>query len=99
MYSDRTFTIKGTENVDNVYYGITSNRTLNYSITFKKGWNEIVLRVDSYSLTSTTYTEVDTYSNTVTSDLQWRFSRSNSSSIRAKARGIQSAVRTGFLMQ
>jgi len=99
MYSDRTFTIKGTEISDTIYSGISYNSKYNYNITFKKGWNEIVFRVDSYSHTSTGYTEVDTFSNAVTADLQWRFFLSNPSSVRAKARGIKRTTRTGFLMR
>ena len=38
----------------------------------KKGWNEITW-VESYSKTSTTCTTVETNSNTVTSDMQWRY--------------------------
>jgi hypothetical protein len=72
MYSDRTFTIKGTEIYKYIYNGITSNDTSNYNITFKKGWNEITY-VESYSKTQTTVTIIETNSNTVTSDMQWKY--------------------------
>jgi len=101
MYSDRTFTIKGTEIHADTYNGITSNLKFNYGITFKKGWNEIVLRVDSYSKTSTTKTTVETYSNTVTPDMQWRYIPISTpiSTIRAKTREVHGIARSGFLFR
>jgi len=97
MYSDRAFTINGQEVHTSTNNGITSNSKLNYSITFKKGWNEIMLKVDTYSTTSTTSTVVETYSNTITADLQWRYFPSNASYVRAKAKGVQDEVKQGFL--
>jgi len=91
VYSDRIFSIKGTDMHAGIY-----NSKVNYNITFKKGWNEIVWRLVSFS---TTLTDVETYSNTVTSDLQWRYYPSNSSSIRAKARGVHGIARPGFLFR
>ncbi len=96
MYSDRAFTIKGTE----IHADTYENLKTNYSITFKKGWNEIVRRVDSYSKTPTTSTTVETYSNTVTSDLQWRYyPNNNASTVRAKTQGVSCLARKGFLFQ
>jgi hypothetical protein len=98
MYSDRTFTIKGTEIDADTTYTYKSNLKINYSITFKKGWNEIVLEIDSYSNTTTTTTTVETYSNNITSDLQWRYyPNNNASSVRAKTQGVHSIARPTFL--
>lgn len=92
MYSDRIFTIKGTDKHVSTY-----NSKVNYNITIKKGWNEIVWRVVSVSNVAT---EVETVSNTVTSDLQWRYyPNNNASSVRAKTRGIHSIARPRFLFQ
>lgn len=101
IYSDRTFTIKGTEIHVDTYSNFKSNLKVNYSITFKKGWNETVLKVDSYSNTTIATTTVETYSNTVTSDLQWKYSPFNTYNftIRAKTRGILGVARQRFLFQ
>ena len=98
MYSDRTFTIKGTEIHVNTNNGFTYKININYSVTFKKGWNEFVCKT-SYSTTSTTTTVVETYSNTITSDLQWRYVPSPAFSVPAKTRGVQDVVRQGFLFR
>ena len=99
MYSDRTFTIKGTEIYKNIYDGITSNDTSNYNITFKKGWNEITW-VENYSKTPTTITIIETNSNTVTSDMQWKYIPNSAiSTINTKTRKIHSLARKGFLFQ
>jgi len=89
MYSDRAFTIIGTEIYKNTYNGITSNDTSNYNITVKKGWNEITW-VGFYSGTPTTATIVETNSNTVTSEMQWRYIPESApiSTIRTKTRGV-----------
>jgi len=99
IYSDRAFTKKGTGIYAYTIYGVTSNFKLNYNLTFKKGWNEIVRRVDSYSHTSTTSTTEETYSNTITSDLQWRCITFTIAvfTIHAKTRGVHSVVKHGLL--
>ena len=99
MYSDRFFTIKGTEIYKYIYNGITSNDTSNYNITFKKGWNEITY-VEFYSKTSTTVTIIETNSNTVTSDMQWKYvPYNNASSVRVKTRALHGIARQGFLFR
>ena len=100
MYSDMTFTIKGTEIYKYIYNGITSNDTSNYNITFKKGWNEITY-VESYSKTPTTVTIIETNSNTVTSDMQWKYIPNSApiSFINAKTRGVHSLSKHGFLFK
>ena len=101
MYSDRAFTIKGTEIRDKRFStGFIETIKTNYNITFKKGWNEFVLKIDSYSITSTTSTTVESYSNIVTSDLQWKcFIYGLSYYVRSKTRGVQDVVRQGFLFR
>ena len=100
MYSDRAFTIIGTEIYKNTYNGITSNDTSNYNITVKKGWNEITW-VESYSKTLTVVTIIETNSNTVTSDMQWRYIPKSApiSTIRAKTREVHGIARPGFLFR
>ena len=99
MYSDRIFTIKGTEIHVNSYNGFTYKVSINYNVTFKKGWNEFVFKIDSNSTTSTTTTVVETYSNAITSDLYWRYDPSPAFSVRAKTRGVQDVVRQGVLFR
>jgi len=101
LYSDRGFTIKGTYIQTNTSStGIIQTLKMNYNIIFKKGWNEVVLKLDSYSTTSTTSTAVETYSNTVTSDLQWRYyPYYNPYAVRAKACGLHGVARQGFLFR
>lgn len=101
IYSDKAFTTKGTGIYADTIDGVTSNLKLNYNVTFKKGWNEYVWRVDSYSHTSTTETEVETYSNTVSSDLQWRCNTFSIAllTIHDKTRGALGVARPGFLFR
>jgi len=100
MYSDRSFTIIGTEIYTNTYNGMTSDFRSNYIIKFKKGWNEITW-VESFSKTSTTCTTIETNSNTVTSDMQWRYIPQSAPiyTIRAKTRGVHGISRPGFLFR
>ncbi len=57
IYSDRKTSVKGT---DTKYGGI-------YDFTLQKGWNELVKkRIENQDYNGSV-------SNTVTSDLQWRF--------------------------
>lgn len=74
VYSDRDFTVKGSHT--DIYtqgdFSITGIRT--YQVTFKKGWNELVSKTNSYSITTNNITEAVTLSNAITSDLKWRYS-------------------------
>jgi len=100
MYSDRPFTVIGTEIYKYSSNGIISNDTSNYNITVKKGWNEITW-VESYSSTPTTVTTIETNSNTVTPDMQWRYIPISApiSTIRAKTREVHGIARSGFLFR
>jgi len=98
-YSNRLFTIKGQQVQTYTYNGLTYNLKANYNVTFKKGWNEVVLKIDFYSKTTTTTTLVETLSNFITSDLQWRYYPHNASYVRAKTQGVQDVVRQGFLFR
>jgi hypothetical protein len=85
FYTDRSFTMKGT----NVYLYTTSNQTMSYTtaydVTFKRGWNEVVCKIISYSTTMVSETKSETYTNNITPDLQWHFFKSESASfIRGK---------------
>jgi len=74
MYSDRPYTMIGTE--EHTYWqrvGYYLTIKTNYNLTFIKGWNEFVLKEGSYSETASTSLQVETYSNRVTSDLHWRY--------------------------
>jgi len=73
IYADRALTIKGTA-INTIKYGAyTKTETIVYNLKLKKGWNEFVEKVDSYVATDTTITIKMTYSNAITSDLQWRY--------------------------
>ncbi|MDP4239072.1 MAG: hypothetical protein Q8904_06320 [Bacteroidota bacterium] len=100
LYSDRAFTIIGTETYVSSYNGITYNYTSNNNIIFKKGWNEITY-IESYSKTPTTSTTVETNSNTVTSFMQWRYIPNSApiSTINAKTRGVHSIAKPRFLFR
>ncbi len=100
-YSDRPFTVKGTEVQYNTQRdGYIEIIKINYNLTFKKGWNELVLKTDSYSETATTSTTVETYSNIVISDLQWRYYPNNNAlTVRAKTQGVRCLARKGFLFK
>jgi hypothetical protein len=73
IYADRAFTQKGIQIVSYQYGVYTKNETYVFNLKFKKGWNEMVEKVDSYSLTGTNITEKISFSNKVSSDLQWRY--------------------------
>ena len=97
IYANKPFTMKGTR-TDSFSSGVYSeNATYIYDITFKKGWNEIVIKIDAYSSTSSTsFTEKMIYSNTITSDLQWRYFPNSSSNVRSNAKGL-SGLKSGKL--
>lgn len=101
VYFDGSLTMKGTELYTDTYNSVTSTTRIIYNNTFKKGWNEMVVKIDSYTETSTTITTVETYSNTVTPDMQWRYIPYNNYSltISAKTRGLNGIERAGFLFQ
>jgi hypothetical protein len=73
--------MKGT----NVYLYTTSNQTMSYTtsynVTFKRGWNEVVCKIISYSSTLESETMSEAYTNNITSDLQWHFFKSDYSGI------------------
>lgn len=100
IYSDRTFTIKGTIIHSDIYSSYDSNQKTNYNVIFKKGWNEIVLKIDSFSATSKNLTVVQSLSNNITTDLQWRYVPYNGYfSNHSKTHRIQDVVRNGFILQ
>jgi len=73
IYVNKAFTVKGTQ-IETINYGIYSkNETYVYNLKFKKGWNEIVEKVNFYSSTGSIITEKVSFSNTITLDLQWKY--------------------------
>ena len=84
-YSDRPFTMKGVSSLFYSAVGLTLNYKDNYNLTFKKGWNEIIVKEDYYSSTINGTTEYRSFSNNITNDLQWRLFSLPPSIMRSKA--------------
>jgi len=74
VYSDRTFTIKGTY-VNTYLYKNTINTTQSYdfNVTLNKGWNELVRKLISCTSTVNSTTELISVTNNITPDLQWHY--------------------------
>ncbi|HEY5507503.1 MAG TPA: hypothetical protein VIK29_02445 [Paludibacter sp.] len=75
VYADKEITIKG-KNVyfgNGVFEGTTRSITRVFNLTLKKGWNEVVIKTDLYSETSDNLTINRSYTNVITTDLQWRY--------------------------
>jgi hypothetical protein len=78
VYTDRSFTMKGTNVDSSTSNGLVWNTTTTvYDVTFKKGWNEVVCKNISYSSTLEGETMSEAYSNNITSDLQWHYFKSD----------------------
>jgi hypothetical protein len=82
-YTDRavTFNGVGTEVTNDTVYTdqgaidhiIKKTSTYNYSnVKFNKGWNELVLKINSYATTTSTEVGSYTFSNTIPTDLKWK---------------------------
>jgi len=71
VYSDRAFTVKGTHLFTNKSDNMTYTNNDTYQITLKKGWNELVYRINNYTITTNSISSSTTLSNTIPSDLQW----------------------------
>jgi len=82
FYVDKTFSVKGTHVEINGFN--TRKLTVVYDVTFKKGWNELVYKITSYSSTGLNETTSAIYTNIITSDLQWHFFTSDKQSIRGE---------------
>jgi len=85
IYSDKPFTIKGAETND------SSNEVYiyNYNCILKKGWNEIVSKITTYTKTTTGYIETTSVTTDLSSDLKWRYFNTGSSTIRSKAHSFR----------
>jgi len=68
-YSDRVITIKGPME----YQDSTFTSTTNYDITLKRGWNELVMNNDLYSVTNNDTTMAASLTNKITADLKWHY--------------------------
>lgn len=73
IYSDKNLTIKGT--LVNKYAWDsgtkTSSFTYIYNVNIKKGWNELVIKLNSFTSSQYSLTRSESITNTITSDLQW----------------------------
>jgi len=92
VYSDRVVKMLGTHISTETINGITYKTTSIYNLTLNKGWNEFTCTVNSYSKIANSYTESDSYSNTIGSDLQWRYFGYPSSKVRSNAKSQQRAL-------
>ena len=95
LYSDKYCTIKGTEIFKREYNG-EFKYTPYYSesksnVSLSPGWNEIVISYDKVLKTDSTYYELSTASNVITTDLRWKW-KSTSSNYAASKKGIKEIV-------
>ena len=98
IYADRAITVKGTELYSYTFGDYSENSTLNYNITLKKGWNELVVKIDAFSQTTTSVTSTNSATNIITSDLQWRyFEVSNDYDVKQKAKRQSGLKSLGLL--
>lgn len=87
VYTDRAFTMKGTHEETYMEGDISETSSTVYNVTFKKGWNEVVTKITSYSSTSNNLTSSVSMTNVITSDLQWYFFKSDYSYIHGELSG------------
>lgn len=81
IYSSKSVIIKGT-GTDEVFKSISSGINedsfkYRYNLTLNEGWNEITLKYTKYSTSSTAYIFEIEISKSITSDLKWRFYKSD----------------------
>ena len=100
MYSDRPFTVKGTQRSEYSDYGKEYISTYEYNLTFKKGWNELVSRIDSYTQSSDTIVLKMLGTNNIPSDIKWVFfDESSYYTVKASTKTKMSIKPKGFLFQ
>ena len=101
LYADRPTTIKGVEDESPIYgLSVDDSEILTYDVKLNKGWNELVTKIDVYSKTATSLTIKMTLTNTLTSDLQWRYFKSSSYySVISKTKGQLGLKPIGFLFR
>lgn len=87
VYSDRDFTMKGTHIETGIRVDRTEKFTANYQVALKKGWNELVTKVDLYTLTSNSLIQTQTVTNIITPDLQWHFVKYDNSAVHEELNG------------
>ncbi|MFM2290861.1 MAG: hypothetical protein RIS29_674 [Bacteroidota bacterium] len=71
IYCDRSITVKGTEITDKSNSIYTHKESLNYNFRLVKGWNELIIKVESYTNSSKSYVVVYSMTNTIPSNLKW----------------------------
>ena len=69
VYSDRDFTITGTQTITETDLNILFTTRFIYNLYFKKGWNELCLKVDNITTTDTAYTIEESLTNDIPSGL------------------------------
>jgi len=85
IYSDKPLTIKGVEtngSSDDIYI-------YNYNCVLKKGWNEIISKITTYTKTTNGYIETSSVTTEMPSDLNWRYFTYGSSEIRNKVQSLK----------
>jgi len=88
VYSDRDLTLKGVHSDTYTSDGFSWSDVRTYQITLKKGWNELIDKTNSYSISTTSVVYTHTISNTVTSNLKWRYSNNGYFMNQVKKSGI-----------
>jgi hypothetical protein len=92
IYINKSLTMNGTH-VDTTTDGVkTETYNTFYNMTFTIGWNEVVTKITAYSSTSNCETLSVSLTNNITSDLQWRYFKSDYSNIRGELPGQVKAV-------
>ncbi len=82
IYLNKPLTMNGTH-VETTTDGVkTETSSTFYNVAFTIGWNEVVTKITAYSSTSTGETLSVSLTNNITSDLQWRYFKSDYSNIR-----------------
>ena len=74
VYSDRNFTITGTQTITETDLNILFTTKIIYNLHFKKGWNELCFKVDNITITDTAYTIEESLTNDIPSGLTWQYS-------------------------
>ena len=88
LYSDRTFTLKGSHTYTQSNESLTYVTTLTYNVIIKKGFNELDARIDSYIVTPSGITSSKSMSNVISSEDQWRYYSIIQSFVRGKLNGV-----------
>ena len=71
VYCDRNVTIKGS-NTEKINGGVYSGTvTSKWDVNYKKGWNEIVMKIESFSMSGGSLEETISISSNIPNGLKW----------------------------